>query len=249
MPSMENRVKVLVVGCSSGVGLQTTKKLLEKNERFEVVGLVRNQEKAVQAIGEESGRVKFIKGDISHVETLGPACNGVDAVICTVGATVGWRLPGSNANTPKNCDYLGVKNLSEVAAQAKVPKFVLVSSIAVTRPWFPVALFLNTAFGNVLQWKLKGEDCLRQAYKQQSNLSYNIVRPGGLTNKKGGTKQILVDQGDKCSGMITREDVATVVVACVEGKAAPNSTFEAVNGDKEGGLDLERLATLVPDQV
>lgn len=244
---MENRLKVLVVGCSSGVGLQATKKLLEKNERFEVIGLVRNQEKAVQAIGEEAGKVKFIKGDITKVETLEPACNGVDAVVCTVGATAGWRLPGSTANTPKNCDYLGVKNLSEAAATAKVPKFVLVSSIAVTRPWYPVALFLNTAFGNVLQWKLKGESSLREAYKQQENLSYNIVRPGGLTNKKGGTKEILVDQGDKCSGMITREDVATVVLACVEGKCTPNSTFEVVNGDKDGGLDFESLSRLVPD--
>ncbi|KAI5059402.1 hypothetical protein GOP47_0025721 [Adiantum capillus-veneris] len=245
---MEKPLKVLVVGCSSGVGLQATKKLLEKNEHFEVIGLVRNQEKAVQAIGEEAGKVKFIKGDITKVETLGPACNGVDVVICTVGATVGWRLPSSNANTPKNCDYLGVKNLSEAAAHAKVPKFVLVSSMAVTRPWYPVALLLNTAFGNVLQWKLKGENCLREVYRQQSNLSYNIVRPGGLTNKKGGAKVILVDQGDKCSGMITREDVATVVLACVEGKCTPNSTFEIVNGDKEGGLvDPESLSRLVPD--
>jgi hypothetical protein len=47
--------------------------------------------------------------------------------------------------------------------------------------------------------------------------------------------------------MITREDVGTVVVACVEGKCSPNSTFEVINGPKEGGLDIDRLSELTPD--
>ncbi|KAI5082132.1 hypothetical protein GOP47_0001875 [Adiantum capillus-veneris] len=245
---MASRPKVLVVGCSSGVGLQATKKLLDKNEEFETVCLVRNQEKAARAIGEDAGKVKFINGDITKVETLEPACQGMDVVVCSVGATVGWRLPGSNANTPKNVDYLGVKNLSEAAARAKVPRFVLVSSMLVTRPWHPYALVLNTGFGDVLRWKLKSEKCLRESYKQQPNMSYNIVRPGGLTNKTGGKKQILFEQGDKGSGFITREDVATVVMACIEGKCAANSTFEIINGDKDGGLDAASLASLVSDQ-
>ena len=53
--------------------------------------------------------------------------------------------------------------------------------------------------------------------------------------------------GDKRTGMITREDVGIVVVACVEGKCSPNSTFEVINGPKEGGLDLDKLSNLIPD--
>ena len=70
--------------------------------------------------GDGASKIKFIKGDVTKKETLEPACNNVDAIICSVGATVGWRLPGSLANTPRNVDYLGVKNLSEAAASAKV---------------------------------------------------------------------------------------------------------------------------------
>lgn len=246
---MQGRLKVLVVGCSSGVGLQATKLLLKRSEGFEVSGLVRNQEKAANAIGEEAAKVKFIIGDVTKKETLESACHGMDGVLCSVGATVGWRLPGSQANTPRNVDYLGVKNLSEAAASAKVPKFVLVSSILVTRPWFPIALLLNTAFGSVLQWKLKGEHCVREAYRNLTDISYNIVRPGGLNNKEGGKYEIIVEQGDKCNGRITRQDVATVVVACLEGKCTPNSTFEVINGSKEGGLDIGRLSSLISDEV
>ena len=47
--------------------------------------------------------------------------------------------------------------------------------------------------------------------------------------------------------MITREDVGIVVLACVEGKCSTNSTFEIINGPKEGGLDMDRLSKLTPD--
>ena len=77
--------------------------------------------------GEEASKINFIKGDVTKKETLEPACNNVDAVICSVGATVGWRLPGSLANTPRNVDYLGVKNLSEAAASAKVRQIYMLN--------------------------------------------------------------------------------------------------------------------------
>lgn len=246
---MDRPLKVLVIGCSSGVGLQVTKLLLKERERYEIFCLVRNREKAANAIGEDAAKANFIPGDITKKETLEPACQGMDAVVCSVGATVGWRLPGLGLNTPRNVDYLGVKKLAEAAASAKVSKFLLVSSIAVTRPWSPIAILLNTAFGLVMYWKIQGENCLREAYMKQDDISYNIVRPGGLTNKEGGKQQIVVDQGDKISGMITRQDVATVLMACIEGKCTPNSTFEIVNSKNDGNLDVSSLCNLIPDQA
>ena len=56
----------------------------------------------------------------------------------------------------------------------QVPKFVLVSSLAVTRPWTPIALLLNTAFGLVLQWKLKVNFNLM--FEKMSSFFPNIIR-------------------------------------------------------------------------
>uniref|UniRef100_A0A0D6R7W8 NAD(P)-binding domain-containing protein n=1 Tax=Araucaria cunninghamii TaxID=56994 RepID=A0A0D6R7W8_ARACU len=247
---MEGRVcKVLVVGCTQGVGLEVTKALLGVPEKYEVHALVRNREKALKALGDEAPKVNFIDGDITKEETLQPACQGMDAVVCTVGATAGWRIPGLSEDTPKHVDFLGVKKLSEAAASAKVPKFVLVSSLGVTRPWFIVSILLNILVGRVLVWKLKGEDALREAYKKHEHINYYIVRPGGLTRKEGGKHGIIVDQGDKGNGMITRSDVAHVVTACINGACTPNSTFEIWNTKQEEVPDLSSLTKLVPDKI
>jgi len=63
-----------------------------------------------------SSRVTFVHGDVTKPETLVPACQGMDAIVCTIGARAGWRLPCWNNDTPKCVDYQGVKNLAEAAA-------------------------------------------------------------------------------------------------------------------------------------
>nr|ADE75995.1 unknown [Picea sitchensis] len=241
--------KVLVVGCTKGVGLQVTKLLLGSPGKYDVHALVRSRERASKALGNEAAKVKFIDGDITKEDTFQPACNGMDAVVCTVGAAAGWRIPGYNQSTPKHVDFLGVKNLSEAAASAMVPKFVVISSVAVTRPWYWVSIFLNTFMGREFIWKLKGEEALKEAYKKHEHISYYIIRPGGLTNREGGKHGIVVDQGDKGDGWITRVDVAHVALACVNGACTPNSTFEIWNSKEEGTPDLSKLLELVPDKM
>jgi hypothetical protein len=52
-----------------------------------------------------------------------PACQGMDAIVCAIGARAGWRLPCWNNDTPKCVDYQGVKNLAEAAAYVGVNSF------------------------------------------------------------------------------------------------------------------------------
>jgi len=241
--------KVLVVGCTSGVGLQVTKLLLGSPGKYDVHALVRSRERACKALGNEAAKVKFFDGDITKEDTLQPACNGIDAVVCTVGATAGWRIPGYDQGTFKHVDFLGVKKLSEAAASAMVPKFILLSSVRVTRPWFPTAILANVFMGGAFIWKLKGEDALREAYKKHEHISYYIIRPGVLTNREGGKSGIVVDQGDKGSGWMPRVDVAHVALACVNGACTPDSTFEIWNSKEKGTPDLSKLLQLVPDKM
>ncbi|KAH9297150.1 hypothetical protein KI387_028832, partial [Taxus chinensis] len=95
-----------------------TKVLLGNPGKYEVHALVRNREKAVKAFGADAVKINFIDGDITKEETLQPACQGMDAVVCTVGASSGWRIPGLSQSTPNHVDFLGVKKLSEAAASA-----------------------------------------------------------------------------------------------------------------------------------
>eukprot|EP00252_Welwitschia_mirabilis_P013161 TRINITY_DN29063_c0_g1_i1.p1 TRINITY_DN29063_c0_g1~~TRINITY_DN29063_c0_g1_i1.p1 ORF type:complete len:247 (+),score=50.72 TRINITY_DN29063_c0_g1_i1:180-920(+) len=246
---MVQLMKVLVVGSTRGVGFKVTQLLLGNPQQYEVYALVRSLERASKAFGEAAPKIKFIEGDITKKETLQPACMGMDGVVCTVGATAGWRIPGYDQSTPKHVDFLGVKNLSEAAALAKVSRFILVSSLGTSRPWFPISILLNTLMGKMMINKAKGENALREVCKNYENMTYYIVRPGGLTNEDGGQHCLVIDQGDKGSGMISREDVARVVLECVNGRCTSNCSFEIWSSKEAGPTDFSKLSQLVPDKL
>jgi len=72
---------------------------------------------------------------------------------------------------------------------------VVVSSLAVTRPWFPIAIILNSLISTVLAYKLESE-----RYIRESGLEYTIIRPGGLIDRSKvalspNPRVIQLDQG------------------------------------------------------
>jgi uncharacterized protein YbjT (DUF2867 family) len=200
---------VLVAGATGQTGQLIVRELLASG--YAVRALVRDTAKARQTLGEE---VQLVQADIKDPTTLAAAFAGTDAVISAVGAR-GARGP----DRPEAIDYQGVKNLVDAAVAARSQQFVLVSSRSVTQPDNP----LNRLFGNVLIWKLKGEDALRA-----SGVPYTVVRPGGLTNGPGGDKDVVFEQGDAVSAQttITRADVARVCVEALKYPEARNRTFE-----------------------
>lgn len=200
---------VLVAGATGQTGQLIVRELLASG--YEVRALVRDTTKARQTLGE---KVDLVQGDIKDPATLTAAFAGTDAVISAVGAR-GAKGP----DRPEAIDYQGVKNLVDAAVAARSRQFVLVSSRSVTQPDNP----LNKLFGNVLIWKLKGEDALRA-----SGVPYTVVRPGGLTNGPGGDKEVVFEQGDTVSAQttITRADVARICVQALQYPEARNRTFE-----------------------
>jgi uncharacterized protein YbjT (DUF2867 family) len=200
---------VLVAGATGRTGSAVVTQLLA--EGYTVRALVRDPVTARAALGDQ---VTYVTGDVTAPATLAPAMQGADAVISAIGAK-GAKGP----SRPEVIDYEGVRNLAAAASAAGVKQFVLVSSRAVTQKDHP----LNRMFGDVLIWKLKGEDALRA-----SGVPYTIIRPGGLSNAKPGESTFVFEQGDKVTGQstIARADVATICVQALKYPAALNRTFE-----------------------
>jgi uncharacterized protein YbjT (DUF2867 family) len=145
---------------------------------------------------------------------------GVSAVISSIGAR-GKDGP----DRPEKIDYEGVRNLVDAARAARIKRFVLISSQGVTHNDNP----LNRMFGDVLIWKLKGEDYLRA-----SGLAYTIVRPALLLNEPGGQGDLVFEQGDRTAStqrFIPREDVATICVEALKYPEARSRTFEVYRKD------------------
>ena len=208
-----NVTRVLVAGATGGTGQHIVKDLITQG--YTVRAFVRDLERAQEKLG--TG-IEYAVGDVKDRASIDAAMDDVDAVISAIGA-----VRGDPANTPEAVDYGGSKNLAEAAAAAGAKQFVMVSSAGVTQEDH----FLNKMFLNVLNWKFKGEEALRN-----SGVPYTIIRPGGLLNEPPGTKELIFKQGDdKNFGSIPRADVARLCVASLAIPDARRKTFEVISGD------------------
>lgn len=233
-PSVAARPTVLVAGATGRTGREVLRVLAEET------GL------AIRAMSRGAppedlaadGDIEWVRADVTMPETLVGALDGVEYVICTIGAT-----ERSGPNGPEFVDYGGVVNLTDAARQVQVRHFVLVSSMGAGGGGGFVAWILNLIGGDILEWKAKGE-----AYLRQSGVPYTIVRPGGLHDGAGGQTGIAVQQGDQGMGSIARADVATVLVAMLGNPSTLSTTFEIMTDDEAPvGAWRKALPGLQPD--
>lgn len=169
--------------------------------------------------------------DVTKIETLESAIKGASAVIFAASAS-------SKGGSAEKVDYIGVENTAKECVRLKVPRLVVISSAAVTRP-SSLGFKITNLFGRIMEYKLQGEDALRDAYAADSSLSYAIIRPGGLQDGDAlGVSKVEINQGDAVAGEIRRADVAESAIAAAMSKKIPSNTiFEIYN--KEGAGPLE----------
>lgn len=202
---------IFLAGASRGVGREVAKCLIE--QQMKVKALLRTE--AARAELEAMG-VQVVMGDALNVEDVERAilAEPIHAVVSTIGG-----LPKDGARA----DYLGNKNLIDVAVKAGVHKFILVSSIgsgnsAVALP--PQAL---ATLGSVLVEKEQAEK-----YLSESGLTYTIIRPGGLKSEPATGNGVLTEDS-RVAGTIHRADVADLVCRCLNSDRANNKILSAVD--------------------
>ncbi len=223
---------VLVVGATGGTGQEVVAQALAKG--YPVRALVRDEEAARSLFG---NRVTYAVGDVREPRTLSAAMRGVTYVVSALGSNAA-RDPENN---PERVDFGGVRSLAQAAQAAGVKHFVLTSSMGVTNPEHQ----LNAILDDILNWKFKGEESLRD-----SGVPYTIVRPGSLNYGPGGRHGIRVMQGDPQDvvGQIPRADVAAVLVNALGRKEAHGRTFEIVGDPDTESVDWSSFySALKPD--
>ncbi|AQS93294.1 NAD-dependent dehydratase [Polaribacter sp. BM10] len=198
---MEN---ILVAGANGTTGKKIVN-LLETSQYFNPIAMVRKEEQKKQF---EDKNIKTVLADLE--EDVSFTTRNIDKVIFAA---------GSGGKKVVEVDQEGAKRMIDAAIKENVSKFVMLSSMGADNP----------EQADDLQEYLKAKHNA-DVYLKESNLTYSIVRPGSLTDKKGKGKIELSEKLNK-SGEITRDDVAQTLVRSLHDTAAINKTFEIIEGE------------------
>jgi len=250
-PAVSNAVDVKTVVVAGSTG-QTGRRVLERladKAGLEVIGGVRNVEKATKALSETSTvvrgamvqkvssvdtssvQLKHLDVVMDSVDQLAETLSGADALIIATGFIPG--NPFKMGDEAHKVDNIGTCRLIDAAKKAGIKKVVMVSSILTdAKSWGKegsAGFKITNAFGGVLDEKIVAEKYLRA-----SGMDYTIVRPGGLKAKPPTGALIISAENTLESGEISRDLVADVCVAALSDSKTSNKVLEIIE-DEEGG--------------
>ncbi|KAJ8754052.1 hypothetical protein K2173_001950 [Erythroxylum novogranatense] len=239
---------VLVTGAGGRTGSIVYKKLKERSDQYVARGLVRTQESKEKIGGAEDVFV----GDIRDAESIIPAVQGIDTLIILTSAVPKMK-PGFDPSQggrpefyyedgafPEQVDWIGQKNQIDAAMASGVKQIVLVGSMGGTNPDHPLNRLGN---GNILIWKRKAEQ-----YLADSGIPYTIIRAGGLLDKDGGIRELLVGKDDELlqtdTKTIPRADVAEVCIQALQYEEAKFKAFDLASKPEGTGTPTKDFKAL-----
>ncbi|XP_057972112.1 uncharacterized protein At5g02240 [Malania oleifera] len=242
------RSTVLVTGAGGRTGQIVYKKLKERSDQCVGRGLVRTEESREKIGGAEDVFV----GDIRDANSIISAIQGIDALIILTSAVPKMK-PGFDPSRggrpefyfedgayPEQVDWIGQKNQIDAAKAAGVKQIVLVGSMGGTNLNHPLNSLGN---GNILVWKRKAEQ-----YLSECGVPYTIIRAGGLQDKEGGIRELLVGKDDELlqteMRTIARADVAEVCIQALQFEEAKFKAFDLASKPEGSGTPTKDFKAL-----
>jgi uncharacterized protein YbjT (DUF2867 family) len=187
-----------------------------------VRALIRNpgHEAGVRAAGAEP-----VLADMERLDDVAEFVDGADAVVFAAGAG-----PGSGPERKRTVDLGAAVKLLDGARRTGVRRYLMISSMGAADPTTG-----PEAMRPYLEAKGQADAALAA-----SELDWTIVRPGPLTDEPGNG---MVEVGPSLGrgGSISRDDVAAVLVACLDEPRTVRAAFDLLQGDTPIAQALARL--------
>jgi uncharacterized protein YbjT (DUF2867 family) len=201
---------VVIAGGHGQIALRLAKLLSARGDA--VRSLIRNpgHEAGVHATGAEP-----VVADMEALGDLAEFVDGADAVVFAAGAG-----PGSGPERKRTVDLGAAVKLLDGARRTGVRRYLMVSAMGAADPAAG-----SEAMRPYLEAKSQADAALAA-----SDLEWTIVRPGGLTDEPGtGLVELAPSLGRR--GTITRDDVAAVLVGCLDEPRTVRATFDLLQGE------------------
>lgn len=223
-PASTAPLTVLAVGATGSIGRLVVEEALRRGHA--VRALVRDlaHGRALPAA------VERIVGDVTRPDTLPAAVAGVDAVVFTHGSDGGGR------QAAEQVDYGAVREVLQ-ALRGRSVRIALMTSIGTTNR--------DSSYNHATEahdWKRRGERLVRA-----SGMPYTIVRPGWFDYHRPDQHRLVFLQGDRrhagdpSDGVVSRRQIAQVLVHSLTSDAAAQKTLELVAEHGQAQDDLDPL--------
>tara|TARA_B110001450_G_C17621825_1_gene481539 strand:- start:21 stop:1340 length:1320 start_codon:yes stop_codon:yes gene_type:complete len=209
-------------------------------------------------------KIQSVVADVLKPETLNNMMNGADAIIYCAASrpkVTARPIPGVELNKQKNVvdkevyadesnnvEDIGLVNVAREAIKNNVKKLIIVSSICAKCQKKDMNNDINSGevtdkgetTCNACYNKQEGEERIRLLYENApSYLSYTIIRPGMLSpGEKRGVGDVEFNQGVSKSGIISRLDLADVLVESTLTNNSNKKTFEVYYKDTAQPVDM-----------
>ncbi len=209
---VDKKSNVIIFGATRNTGLEVAKIILNSGGKVTAVVRPTSNTEDIQSIG-----ANIITGDAldkASVENAFSQSN-YSAVVTTIGC---YRCD------PKP-DYLGNKNIFDVAQNAGVKRVILVSTIGAGDSYDTIPSLVKRTLKDVLPLKTKAENYLRD-----SLLDFTIIRPGGLRSEPA-TMNGYLSKSNKAFGVINREDLAILIVKTLDDDNTIGHTLSAIDSE------------------
>lgn len=175
--------------------------------------------------------------------SLPSAIRGSSSVIFLASARKRYSSKGSDSasiDSFEDVEHLGLINVAKECIAARVPRLVVVSS-ACAKCKDGKTDKTTGMMCDQCNSKRAGEDAVRELYAQAAipGVGYTIVRPGLLnTGEKRGVGEVEINQGESKTGVISRLDLADLLIAAASSPAAAGTTFECYYRDTAQPVDI-----------
>ena len=208
----------MIAGGHGKIALRLGRMLAGRGDR--AVGLIRDPEHA------EDLRAAGMQPMLFDLEASGPVAlsehlDGTDAVVFAAGAG-----PGSGATRKDTVDRAGAALLADAAERARVRRYLLIGTMGVdVAPTWSPPPEADEVFAAYLRAKAASERDLRAR-----SLDWTVLRPGRLIDEPG-TGRVRLAPPPVPRGDVSRDDVATVLLALLDEPGTIGLTLELVRGD------------------
>ena len=198
--------KVLIIGASKGIGLETVRHALDAGHQ------VRALARSAPRIPVNHPQLEKMKGSALDRTRVEEALDGVDVVIQSLGVSGGPDILFKPVRL-----FSDATRVLVAAMEAKlVPRLICVTGLGAGNSRGKGGFLYNALIGLILV-RVYDDKTIQERIIQNAPLDWVIVRPGGLTNSAHtGRYKVLTDPRDWRGGFISRANVADFLVKQID---------------------------------